>query len=83
MFKVGDIVYWNGKEFSGDEQYDYESGLTINKPYIINTSLALPKSLRKLTIVIKNDLNLNFYYHSDRFMSLKDYRKRKIVKILC
>jgi len=86
MFKVGDIVYWNGKEFSGDNSYDWYDGLILTKPYIIDKILDreykqefLPGSIR--IKVDKSSLPVFTWYHSDRFMSLKEFRKQKLNRI--
>jgi len=78
MFRENDIVYFNGKEYSGDISYDWNSGLTLNKPYLI---IEVYKSDSLGWIRFVNDNNEVYSYHSDRFMSLKKYRTQKLQRI--
>jgi len=86
MFRENDIVYFNGKEYSGDISYDWNSGLTLNKPYLIievyKSDDMIPITYPSLGwIRFVNDNNEVYSYHSDRFMSLKKYRTQKLQRI--
>ena len=76
MFKRGDIIYCNGKKFSGDVNLDWDGGLTLNKPYtIIDVG-------KKSFYMFGNNHKSPYYYYKDRFISLKEYRKQKLNKII-
>ena len=75
MFKVGDRVVYKGDVKAVDVS------LTKYKTYIVQKSEFSHKALEFFSL--KDDSLKDVYLPMWNFILLKDYRKRKIVKILC
>lgn len=82
MFKPGDkIVFVDDYSLFEDEQ-NYLNELTLNHIYTVKdevaTSVFMPGHIAKQSVHLVETDNI---YYTYRFVSLKDFRKRKLRKI--
>ena len=57
------------------------ANLTINKVYEIISADIRSSNRVQNRIMIKNDKNENTWYYSERFVSIKEFRKQKLLKL--
>lgn len=78
MYNVGDKIVCINDKSIGD--VDIKEHLTLNKIYVIKSTPVLP--CPECLVYFIGDDNEYHYYNSERFISLKEYRKKKLIFLL-
>ena len=78
MFEVGEIIVCTDKEVNYTGNDGSMKGITIGKKYEVKS---IKNRGNYIIVHIMNDYNISGNYYEYRFISLSDYRRKKLLNI--